>query len=227
MRKGKCQKVYKTELHVHTSNVSRCGSIKGEDIAEIYKREGYKTVVVTDHFSLHTFPDWKQLDHKQMVEHFMEGYEAVKSNAGDDLNVLLGAEMHLDESDNDYLVYGIDKQFLYGCEGFMGWNIKEFSDFCRQNNVLLVQAHPFRSSMKIIDPELLDGIEVNNGSINWQSRNQIALEWAKLNPHLIKTGGSDYHHSKSSPNAGIMTQKPIETTEQFMETLKSGEYKVF
>ena len=47
--------MYKTELHSHTSETSNCGKTKAKDLVSVYVKAGYKTVVITDHLSTHTY----------------------------------------------------------------------------------------------------------------------------------------------------------------------------
>ena len=47
--------MFKTETHLHTSEVSRCGQVSAAEMIELYKEAGYSTVFVSDHFKPHTF----------------------------------------------------------------------------------------------------------------------------------------------------------------------------
>ena len=43
--------MYKTEPHLHTSEVSLCGKISAEEMIKLYSKAGFSTVFVTDHFT--------------------------------------------------------------------------------------------------------------------------------------------------------------------------------
>ena len=42
---------YKTELHCHTFPASGCADFKPEEVVEIYAKNGYNAVVITNHFA--------------------------------------------------------------------------------------------------------------------------------------------------------------------------------
>jgi hypothetical protein len=78
--------------------------------------------------------------------------------------------------------------------------------------------------MYVVDPKYLDGVEVFNAHWGHDARNDLANSFA-LRYGLIRTSGGDFHHPYHNPgDAGILTDFPIETTEQLVATLKSGDY---
>ena len=103
--------------------------------------------------------------------------------------------------------------------------LAQVSEAVRKNGGLLVQAHPFRSGMKIADPKLLDGIETYNGNFRHDSRNDIAKIWADKHD-LIKLSGSDFHQIEDLARGGIMTNHKIESEKDFAITIKSGNYSI-
>lgn len=218
--------MYKTELHAHTSEVSRCARHNAKDMIERYISCGYTSLVITDHFSSSTFGDLQFDTHKDMVKHFFKGYETALKVAEGRINVLLGMELRFHDSDNDYLVYGIDENFLLGCEGLLDYGIEKMHDYCSKNGAIILQAHPFRNGMKITKPIYLDGIEAVNGNERHDSRNSIAKAWGELFPHLICVGGSDYHYPECDPKQGILTDEPIITSEQLVSLLKNRKFKI-
>ena len=85
------------------------------------------------------------------------------------------------------------------------------------------EGRPFRNLMIVIDPRMVDGVEVFNGHFGHDSRNEIANMWAeKFN--LIKTFGTDFHYITSPANGGIFTEEEITDMAQLIEILKSGNY---
>ena len=213
---------YKTELHTHTCLVSPCADTPLEDVVQRYADAGYTTVFVTDHYCDYV------IDHagetwEQKMEHYLSGYRAMKKLADGRFNVLLGCELRFSENSNDYLVFGMDEEFLHTHPALYKMSLKEFSAFAREEGLLLVQAHPFRRGMTVVDPQLLDGVEAFNGHSGQKSRNYLANELADR-CGLIKTSGSDFHHPTHSPCGGIVTDQPITSVPQLIEILKSGNY---
>ena len=46
---------YKTELHMHTGDISVCARVTPEEAVRDYKAAGYRTIVVTNHMNRATF----------------------------------------------------------------------------------------------------------------------------------------------------------------------------
>ena len=232
---------YKTELHAHTSDVSRCAKMAPEDVAEQYIAAGYTTVVVTNHYAEYIFDgkgSWEDC-----INAYLNPIKRMKAYAKDKLNILAGAEVR-NYSKNDYLLYGADEEFLRNNPNLHRLGTKELSDLARKNGVLFVQAHPFRNGMTVTDPKLLDGMEVFNGSPHTESRNNVADAWAK-SYGLLRTSGSDFHggcfikvegkrvwHLCSNDiygnhhtiSGGILTNAPITSHEQLTTILRNGNY---
>ena len=109
--------MFKTETHMHTAEVSPCGKIGAEELIKLYHEAGYKTVFVADHLKKKLFESMGDIPYEKKIEAFMLGYEIAK-RAGEKygVNVIFSAELLLSESSNHYLLYGLDKDFLVGCE---------------------------------------------------------------------------------------------------------------
>ena len=213
---------YKTELHTHTLLVSPCADTPLEDVVARYADAGYTTVFVTDHYCDYVI-DPAGETWEQKMEHYLSGYRAMKEMARGKFNVVLGCELRFLENFNDYLVFGMDEEFLLTHPELHKMTLKDFSAFAKENGLLLVQAHPFRTKMTVVKPQLLDGVEVFNGHRGHESKNYLANELANRYG-LIKTSGSDFHHPNSVVSGGIMTDEPITTAKQLIEILRSGNY---
>ena len=217
-----------TEMHCHTAETSNCGKADASELIDAYLRHEYHTIVITDHFSTHTFfkYNYSGLSWDEKVDIFMRGYNTAKEYAAGRINVLLGMELRFDSpSENDYLVYGITEQFLRKNRDLLDMDIKSFSKLAKKNDLLIFQAHPFRFNMTITNPELLTGIEVFNGCVRHNSNNDIAEIWAnKYKFHT--TAGSDFHQLGDEARGGIITETEIKTNEQLLQILKKREYEL-
>ncbi len=216
-------KYHKFELHAHTCEVSRCGKVPAAEMVRLYREAGYCGMMITDHINPYTFEGLDLPTWKDKAEHFLTGYRRALAAAKEDFSVFLGAEMHFYESSNDYLVFGLTEDLLrYGLDNeFLNWGILRFSDFCRANDLLLIQAHPFRKDMVIIDPDLVDGYEVVNAHPRHDSRNFIAESWARRY-HKLMTAGSDAHQAVDAARSGIlMDHRPLSLDEIVLE-IRSG-----
>ena len=216
---------YATELHAHTCLVSPCADLPLEDAVQRYAESGYHTVVVTDHYCDYVIDNagdtWEQV-----VTHYVSGYKAMKEMAKGKFNVLLGCELRFVGSMNDYLVLGMDEEFLLAHPELHKMSLPSFSQFARENGLLLIQAHPFRNGMTVADPKGLDGIEIFNAHNTHDSRNYLAYALAKKEG-LCGIAGSDFHHPYHWPAAGIMTEDPILSEKELLDILRAGTFRTF
>lgn len=227
---------YKTELHCHSGDVSNCADASADYIVERYAECGYTTVVLANHFSKHTFggnknkyPSFLEETGKSdnwdsKVDFFLRGYHNLKTAAGERLNVILGMEYQpLTNDNNDYLIHGVTEEWLRSSPCIFDFSIKEMSEYVHSSGMLIYQAHPFRNGMTVKKPEYFDGYEIYNGHIFHDSRNSIASAWAEKH-HKKKISGTDFHESRHIPCGGIITDSPILTEIQLVETLKDESY---
>lgn len=215
---------YKTELHCHTAEASVCATENCADTVEKYIREGYTTVVLTNHYSKHTRFAAEVVNKTDFTEYYLNAYRKMKDYAGERLNVILGAEVTFDNGDpDDYLVYGITEEFLLAHKDILSSNIRDFHDLCTENGFVVVQAHPFRNGMVLRDPWFIDGIEVFNGS-DEPNHNDIADMWANYYPQHIKTAGTDHHGAEDQPASALATDVPMTSGQQIADVLRSGNY---
>lgn len=219
---------YLYEMHSHVKEVSTCSGTYAEKFIEYYTNIGYTGIVVTDHMNESTFDrgDLKNASWDNKVTHFLKGYQATKKAAEGKLNVLLGMEIRFYGNPNDYLVYGVTEEFLRSNGDLMAMSAKAFSKLAHKNGLLFLQAHPFRRGMKVENWDILDGYEVFNGNARHNSNNDIAELWAKKQGKTIVTSGSDFHEEEDISNGGIYFSSPIQTNEDLVRELKSGNYRL-
>ncbi len=222
-------KKYLYEMHLHTRETSNCANIKAEIAVEDYIKTGYDGIVVTDHLSTSTYMKYGRefLPWHKKVDFFLRGYRAMKKAAAGRINVLLGMELRFrhSEGDNDYLVYGITKEFLYAHPELLTLNIRQFYQLAQENGLVVFQAHPFRFGMKVTNPNYVDGVEIFNGNPRHNSNNDIAEMWAKKYD-LMVTSGSDYHEIGDLGRGGIWFNKEIKDNNALVDELLNRDYEL-
>ncbi|MBE6701640.1 MAG: hypothetical protein E7582_07130 [Ruminococcaceae bacterium] len=196
---------HKIELHCHTAKVSPCSDIGVNDMARIYASEGYSGLVLTNHF----YP-WHPKNKKaydKYVEEYIEEYKRF-CEIGEDvgLKVYLGMEIRFPENANDYLVYGIDPDFVRNKISPDMKTLEDFVKVAKSDDNLIIQAHPFRNGMVLANESLIDGIEVYNVHPNHNSRVGFAAKYAEeLN--FVCTCGSDTHHYGQGALSALITRE--------------------
>ena len=218
---------YLYETHVHTSEVSRCGHVPAAEVVRNYIDLGFNGIVLTDHINHSAFRNIPDAPWDEKVTFYLTAYRIACETAeklDPDFRVLLGAELRLDGFDNDYLLFGVDEAFLRANPDLMQMEFAQMADCVHEAGMLLVQAHPFREDMTIVDWTKLDGVETYNGNDSHESNNPIADAWADRHG-LLKTSGNDYHGTFGKKLGGIRTKEPIADNAHLLRVLRSGEYE--
>ena len=213
---------YKYDTHVHTAETSPCGKVPAEVMVRLYSEAGYSGVVITDHFVKQIFDIqfFKSWDSK--IDTYLKGYKAA-AEAGKKygLDVILGIELTFPENSNDYLIYGIDEQFLKENKELYRLGLEGFRRLTADRGILIFQAHPFRPYMISASPDLIDGVEVYNGNIRHDSRNELALGYA-LENRLKMSSGSDAHRIGDQARGGIILPHRISNSKELVQAFNEG-----
>lgn len=215
---------FKTELHAHTNPSSPCSDFTTEEVLERYSDLGFDSLVLSNHF----YPGMRFVDDKEKcVNAFLKDYdEAVSLSSKYNINIIFGCELCFTESINDYLIFGIDRDFANLAYDSMPLGLENFSKNFRHDDTLVIQAHPYRDGMTLVPPELLDGIEVFNMHPGHNSRIALASKYAKEHPSLFITCGSDFHHEGHQGMAALLTKTEMKTSQDVAKAIKSRDYLI-
>jgi len=214
---------YLYETHMHTSEVSACASTSGAKQARIYKELGYDGIIVTDHFYNGNTAISRNMPWEKWVNNFTRGYENAKKE-GDKigLSVFFGWEESF--QGNDFLVYGLDKEWLLNHPEILEWSIEEHYEQIKAAGGYFVHAHPYREAGYIsrirLFPEHVDAVEVINSSHINPKFDRRARAYA-ANHKLVVTAGSDSHHD-GDLRGGILFEQKLDTIQDFIRLMKSG-----
>ena len=216
---------YKYDLHVHTDEISSCGKVGVEKLIVLYKNKGYDGIVLTDHFRQSFFGDFQ--DWKEGIDKIIEIYTKAKNfGANLNLDVMLGIEVSFAKNEGDFLVYGIDEEFLRNNNFILQGSLSDFNNIVKDRDILIYEAHPFRNKKKeAADPEQVFGIEIYNGNPRHENNNQLAyLEAEKYKLKMIS--GSDFHQLEDLGKGGIISSERITNSEKLINVLQKGNYKL-
>lgn len=212
---------YKIELHAHSAPASSCSEFPPRELLTRLKNEHYDAVVLTNHFN----GDGSYFAADDPVGAYLaDFYEAQKIGKELGITVLLGAEYRFKENNNDYLVYGIDEAFLRATVSELSLTAKEFYHKHKNEDILFLQAHPFRKGMTLADPADVDGIETYNMHPGHNSRITMAARYATGHDFPVVTVGTDLHHP-GHEGAAALRAKILPTTEkELVALLRSRDY---
>lgn len=221
--------MYKYETHLHTAPISKCASATVKETLEFYKKIGYDGVFITNHFIDGNMNVDRSMPYEEQIElYFSDVEEGMKLAEEIGIKVFSGIEMSY--GGTDFLVYGLDKEWFLAHPEITGMKKSEELKLLRESGAFVIQAHPYREAVYIdhirLFPRSVDGVEVINASCK-DEVNKLASIYADCYG-LLKSAGSDNHSAQRVKMlAGVCTDSPIESVEDFIEKIKAGETRVF
>jgi len=219
--------LYLYETHLHTAEASACAKLTGAQQARLYKEFGYSGIIVTDHFfnGNTAIPD--NLPWEKRVDLFCKGYENAKKE-GDKigLSVFFGWESNY--RGTEFLIYGLDHEWMKRHPEMLYWSVEEQYRHIHEAGGYVVHAHPFRIRPYISEirlfPDLVDAVEVYNVGNRNIEFDKKASEYAKKH-NLPGTAGTDAHGFEPE-RSGMGFYKPLNNINDFIENIKSGNYRL-
>ena len=123
-------------MHAHDCEVSPCAVIKAKELVDGYKEAGYDGIVITNHFDKGIMHLWGETT-EEHYQTYLRGYELAKEEGERvGLRVILGMEIRLECGPEDYLVYGVTKDFIREHMDICGCNLQELYEICEENGPL-------------------------------------------------------------------------------------------
>ncbi len=212
--------MFKIDTHIHTVETSSCGRIEAREIVRLYKEAGYHGIIITDHYFDLYFDNLVDLSWDEKIDQFLRGYHhASEEGTKQGLKVFLGLELRFTENPNDYLVYGITEGFLKEHKELYTLGLKGFKKLIEKENILIIQAHPYRKHMIVAAPEDIHGVEVYNGNGRHNSHDEFSFAFAKEHS-LMMSSGSDFHELEDLARGGMVFDHEINTAEDFVNALR-------
>ena len=215
---------YIYETHLHTAQASACGRSMGREYIRRYQDVGYAGIIVTDHFFRGNTAVPRAQTWRERIHLFCRGYEDARE-AGEKagFSVFFGWEEHFDG--DEYLVYGLDKQWLLDHPEAERWTRKEQFDAVHAAGGCVVQAHPFRDrgyiSLIRLSAGCVDAVEAYNAA-NRPENDILAVRYAKA-LGLPATAGSDIHHVDTYPEEemmGVVFDRPLSSIHDYVKAIR-------
>lgn len=209
--------------HVHSSGISLCSEITLKEIIDCKKNAGYDGVILTNHCQSWYYD---RANYRDFMRRFLAEYQSGKDYANSkNFKLLLGIEVTItNPSYSDWLLYGITEDMILSAPIFPDLDQKSLYEYCKERDIILVQAHPFREPIHPLDPKYMDGVEINCQKRDLGFKEKV-MGFAEENG-LIITCGVDYHRSSSDIKGGMIIPDDIETSTDFAKYLKEGKTTV-
>lgn len=229
---------YRYDLHCHCSEGSACSLFPIEDMVKFYIQEGLDGFCLTDHFSADpAFRD--NIPWKERIDLYFSCYEkALRAAEGTNLKVFTGLEFGLlrngtkeilNCTGNEFLIFGLTKEWLRENEAAFNLPYGDFLDAIRNAGAFVIHAHPFRERPYIdsimLFPRKVDAVEIINGGNTWEENERA--KWYANEYGLLQVAGSDIHTDEWTVISGVETEKKCETIYDLIDEIKRGRTKIF
>lgn len=218
---------YKVEMHAHTAPATDSASISPEELVDACKAKGYDAVVITNKFNRDTLERGYGLTAEQIADRYMDDINRA-AKRGDEvgMTVIPAMEISVDENGNDYLVYGVDRQFVIDQQKYIHTTIKDYYRFAKaySDNILVIRAHPAREGECEMLTEDIDGIEVLNMHREQNSRIGVAARFAYKNGFPVTAAGSDIHDKGDEGMIAMRCRTLPKTADEFCDIIRSRDY---
>jgi len=122
------------------------------------------------------------------------------------------------------VIDNVDENDVIRAYDYLDGDYKSFYKEYKNDKNVIVQAHPFRKNMELQDLRYLDGIETYNLHPNHNSKVSVAVKLAASHPHMIVTGGTDFHHANHQGMCATCVKKELKNSYELAEILKSRDY---
>lgn len=218
---------YRYDLHVHTSESSKCAKSSGVEMVDMYKAMGFDGIVITDHFYCGNTCVPRDLPWDEWLMRFKQGYEHAAARGREvGLDVFYAWEYSF--FGTDYIALGLDNDWLLQHPEVRETDIVDYLNLVHDAGGYVIHAHPFREAGYIpyirLLPRYVDAVEVHNANrVGFE--NDRALDYARAYD-LAETGGSDCHSITQTHFAGIEVPHRFESMADIVETLRRREQRV-
>lgn len=211
------------DMHVHTAGISRCSRIEAPELVRRCLKKGADGIVLTNHFAInHVDGDPFEWRKKYEEEFYITRHEGERQG----LSVLFGIEVTpLSEGGRDFLIYGVNPDFLYTERMLYEYTQSELCTLAREADAVFINAHPFRNGKTPKEPEFLDGVEINCHPLYLDNQKDLVIDYAAEHA-LLLTCGSDYHGDVYKAPCGVWFKEDMKTEKDLANALKTGNYRL-
>lgn len=211
------------DLHAHSSGISRCCKLPYDQIMRVASEYGIDAIALTNHYQKSYVKDGTP---EEFAERYIEEFKAAEQSGRElGFRVFFGIEVTMELYPKVHiLIYGTSLDFLRKNPTLYDYTQKELYEAVKENNGIMVQAHPFRNGTTVLDVNYLDGIEINCHPLYKNSYSGDILRIAKEH-NLLVTCGGDYHADTYRPKCGMYIPDDVCDNNSLREFLNSPEEK--
>ena len=225
------------DTHVHGKPHSLCSQVPMLELPALFKQKGFMAFMLTNHFYEYHLRWLGNTYSEQEEENKKANNEVKKKGEEIGVKVFFGAEVRvtdirIDENNNEvpfrpeFILFGLTEEILRKSLPLYELTQKELFCFANENNILMSQAHPYRTAQehRPANMKYTHAVELYNGHPNFPTRIEDTLLLAKEN-NLFVTAGSDLHVAYQCGKAGMRVPDFIENSVDLAEFIKNNKPK--
>ena len=222
--------IMKIDMHTHCLPASICALHQPEQLPEMFKNKGMDAIVLTNHYyPVHC--SRLSPDLKEQAQIYVDIFHRCESKGKEiGFKVFFGSEIKLINEPHtpEFLLYGLSEEDFLTSYPLYNSTQKELFEFCEKKDILMIQAHPFRTMQgyQPADMRYVHGIEIYNPHLIVEEEFENSVRLADENRKL-KTSGSDFHSVEQAGSAGIVIPDTVENQFMLRDYLKEGKVSVF
>lgn len=210
------------DMHAHTSGISKCCRLPGDQILHIAKEYGYNGIVLSNHFAK-SYLEMSGYD--AFVDRYLAEYESVKRYGETlDVTVFFAVELTMEYDQRVHiLLYGADGAFLHAQKELYMFSAGELYQVCHDHGILVIQAHPYRNGTQPLPIDCVDGYEVNCHPVYDKTYSGELLSAQQKNGKIL-TCGCDYHGDSYRARGGVFLPEWVRTGKELVQYLKEADH---
>ena len=196
------------DLHAHTKGISHCCRIYAPEVLAAAKERGMDGICLCNHYQSRYVTDGNAAD---FARRYVEEFHATRKLGEEmDMRVLFGIEVTMEQHENEHLlVYGVDETFPLLNPALYDLTQKDLYRLVHANGGVVIQAHPLRKGKNVLmDPEYLDGVEVNCHPKYDRTYHETLSELARERSWILTCGG-DYHADTHRVKCGMYLPETV------------------
>jgi len=196
------------DLHAHTKGISHCCRIYAPEVLAAAKEHGMDGICLCNHYQSRYVTDGNAAD---FARRYIEEFRAVQA-LGEEmgLRVLFGIEVTMERHAKEHLlVYGVNEDFPLLTPALYDLSQQQLYRLVHDNGGVLIQAHPLRKGENVLmDPDYLDGVEVNCHPKYDCTHHEELAHLARERGWILTCGG-DYHADTHRVQCGMYLPETV------------------
>lgn len=214
------------DMHCHTCPMSPCSAATYMSIVDDSLKAGFDGIVLANHY-FKQFLNGKDLTPTEYAKQFVEDFKKTKEY-GDSkgFKVFFAIEVPPREFPQVHLlVYGVPFEFLYENPEVYDMSLEEIYRLVKSYGGALIQAHPYRCNMTVMNTDYIDGVEANCHPAFGPTFKEKLSEVAKAEG-LHLTCGSDFHGKTERTKCGMVIPDDISDSFSLKDYILSDKEKL-